>query len=161
LALAEKYLQMEKRRLGDRIRVTWEVSELPVNASILPLTLQPLLENAVGHGIQSLAEGGEIRVYGRCENDLVVISISNPLGTEPANTRGHGMALDNIRERLSLAFGETASLITHKTDDQFFTVLSMPFIEIANDRQFGDKQLGDRHFGADQPGAEWFGGGQP
>jgi len=154
LALAEKYLQMEKRRLGDRIRINWEVSDLPDRASILPLTLQPLLENAVAHGIQSLPEGGEIRVFGRCENEMVVISITNPLGQEPANTRGHGMALGNIRERLSLAFGSTASLITHKSDDQFFAVLSMPFIKIASNEQFGAELSGIDRFGEDRFGED-------
>lgn len=129
LSLAEKYLQMEKRRLGERFHINWQIGELPKNASILPLTLQPLLENAVAHGIQSHKEGGEIRVFGRSERDLVVITISNPLGNEAVNTRGHGMALGNIRERLSLAFGPTANLITHKTDDQFFAVVTLPFVE--------------------------------
>jgi len=84
LDLARRYLQMEQRRLGDRLRVNWRVSELPEGASILPLTLQPLLENAVGHGIQPRADGGEIKVYGRAEKDNVVITISNPSGSNPA-----------------------------------------------------------------------------
>lgn len=129
LLLAEKYLQMEQRRLGERIRIKWEVSDLPEGASILPLTLQPLLENAVGHGIQSRVQGGEIRVFGRSENAMVVITICNPLAPEPSDSRGHGMALGNIRERLALAFGTDASLITHKTEEEFFAVLSLPFIQ--------------------------------
>ncbi len=140
LSLAEKYLQMEKRRLGDRFHVSWQVSELPKGASILPLTLQPLLENAVAHGIQSHKEGGEIRVYGRSEEQMVVITISNPLGNEAVNIRGHGMALGNIRERLSLAFGSTANLITHKTADQFFAVVTLPFVKYAQTEHIGGEQ---------------------
>ncbi len=129
LDLAAKYLDMERRRLGDRIRVDWQVSELPKGASVLPLTLQPLLENAVAHGIQPRTEGGEIRVYGRSEKDNIVITICNPLAPDPHDSQGHGMALANIRERLELAFGPAASLITHQDKEQFFAVLSLPYVE--------------------------------
>jgi two-component system sensor histidine kinase AlgZ len=132
LSLAEKYLQMEQRRLGERLRIDWQIDDLPDGASVLPLTLQPLLENAVIHGIQSRTEGGEIRLFGRSENDMVVITIVNPLGLEKTTNRGHGMALGNIRERLSLAFGIKASLITHRTEEEFFAVLSLPFIEFSD-----------------------------
>jgi len=129
LDLARRYLQMEQRRLGERLRVEWRVSELPEGASVLPLTLQPLLENAVTHGIQPRTDGGEVRVYGRAEKENIVITISNPLGLRASGNRGHGMALANIRERLELAFGPNASLITHQNDEQFFAVLSLPYVE--------------------------------
>jgi two-component system sensor histidine kinase AlgZ len=129
LSLAEKYLNMEQRRLGNRLRVDWQVSELPKGAMILPLTLQPLLENAVAHGIQPLVDGGELRVYGRSEQDNIVITILNPLGPDGHISKGQGMALENIRERLELAFGSTASLITHQNDEHFFAVLSLPYVE--------------------------------
>lgn len=129
LELAQKYLQMEQRRLGDRLQVDWQVSELPEGASILPLTLQPLLENAVAHGIQPRVEGGELRIFGRGEKDKVVITISNPVGPNEHISEGHGMALENIRERLDLAFGSGSSLITHQNDEQFFAVLSFPYVK--------------------------------
>lgn len=132
LVLSEKYLQMEQRRLGERIRIDWQVQDLPEGASILPLTLQPLLENAVAHGIQTSTEGGEIRVFGRSENNKVVITICNPLGLEKSRHQGHGMALGNIKERLALAFGSEASLITHRTEGEFFAVLSLPFIKFSD-----------------------------
>ncbi|MCW8924774.1 MAG: histidine kinase [Xanthomonadales bacterium] len=129
LELAQKYLEMEQRRIGERLRVDWQVSELPPDARILPLSLQPLLENAVVHGIQPLVDGGEIRVYGRSEKDQVVITICNPYGPDGKVTEGHGMALINIRERLKLAFGTTASLITHQDAEQFFAILSLPYVK--------------------------------
>jgi len=129
LDLARKYLQMEQRRLGERLSIDWEVSELPKGASVLPLTLQPLLENAVAHGIQPRIAGGEIRVYGRSEKDNIVITICNPLGPDDHVSKGHGMALANIRERLELAFGPTASLITHQDSENYFAILSMPYVE--------------------------------
>ena len=129
LDLAQRYLQMEQRRLGDRLIVEWRVSALPEGASVLPLILQPLLENAVAHGIQPRTEGGELKVYGRAEKDNIVITISNPLGPDDTDSSGHGIALANIRERLELAFGPAASLITHQNDEQFFAVLSLPYVE--------------------------------
>jgi len=129
LDLARRYLHMEQRRLGNRLSVDWQVSELPKGASVLPLTLQPLLENAVAHGIQSRTDGGEIRVYGRSEKDNIVITICNPVGSGDDSSQGHGMALANIRERLELAFGPAASLITHQDEQQFFAVLSLPYVE--------------------------------
>jgi two-component system sensor histidine kinase AlgZ len=120
---------MEQRRLGDRLRVDWQVSLLPTDAQVLPLTLQPLLENAVIHGIQPLMDGGEIKVYGRREKDTVVITIANPYGPDGHVGAGQGMALINVRERLKLAFGTAASVITHQDAEQFFAVLSLPYVE--------------------------------
>jgi two-component system sensor histidine kinase AlgZ len=129
LDLARKYLQMEQRRLGDRLRISWQVNELPKDAQVLPLTLQPLLENSVAHGIQSSVDGGELHVYGRGEEESIVITISNPVGPDENISEGHGMALRNIRERLELAFGSASSLITHQNDKQFFAVLKMPYVK--------------------------------
>ena len=129
LELAKKYLHMEQRRIGERLRVDLQLDELPPDALILPLTLQPLLENAVVHGIQPLVDGGEIRVYGRIESDKVVVTICNPFGPDGQVSTGHGMALTNIRERLKLVFGTAASLITHQDAEQFFAVLSLPYVK--------------------------------
>jgi two-component system sensor histidine kinase AlgZ len=132
LRLARQYLDMEQRRLGERLQVDWRVEELPPGAAVLPLILQPLLENAVGHGVQSRPEGGRISVYGRAEGDRVVVTIGNPVGSEEdpgADARGgHGMALRNIRERLTLAFGSRASLLTNRDQEKFYAVLSVPYV---------------------------------
>lgn len=129
LQLAQQYLDMERRRLGDRLKVEWRVEELPAGAAVLPLTLQPLLENAVAHGIQAIHHGGEIALYGRSEGDQVVITISNPLAPEGSDTSGHGMAIRNIRERLALAFGSRAKLLTNQDKERFYAVLSLPYVE--------------------------------
>jgi len=130
LQLARQYLDMEQRRLGDRLEVNWRVEELPVRAAVLPLILQPLLENAVGHGIQSAQEGGTIVVYGRGEGDQVVVTIANSVASGGSSTKGHGMALENIRERLRLAFGSRASLVTYNSEQMFYAVLSLPYVEM-------------------------------
>ncbi len=132
LQLARQYLDMEKRRLGDRLEIDWRVDELPPGASVFPLMLQPLLENAVGHGIQSHPEGGKIVVYGRSEGDQIVITIGNPIAAEGSEQEGHGMAIDNIRERLRLAFGSRANLLTNQDADQFYAVLSVPYVEYSD-----------------------------
>ncbi|MDH3925336.1 MAG: histidine kinase [Xanthomonadales bacterium] len=129
LSLARQYLDMERRRLGSRLQVDWRVEELPPGASVLPLMLQPLLENAVAHGVQALQEGGKIAVYGRSEGERIVVTIGNPLAPEGSDTSGHGMAIRNIRERLALAFGSRASLLTSQDQDQFYAVLSLPYVE--------------------------------
>lgn len=132
LSLARQYLDMEKRRLGERLQIDWRVAELPANAAILPLMLQPLLENAVGHGIQANPEGGKISVYGRSEGDQVVITIANPVAPKghvaAVHMIGHGMALPNIRDRLRLAYGSRAGLVTYHNDEQFYVVMSLPYV---------------------------------
>jgi two-component system sensor histidine kinase AlgZ len=128
LQLARQYLDMEQRRLGDRLEIDWRVDELAPNASVLPLMLQPLLENSVGHGVQSHPEGGKIVVYGRTEGDQIVITISNPIAAPGSESSGHGMALKNIRERLQLAFGSQASLLTSQDKEHFYTILTLPYV---------------------------------
>jgi two-component system sensor histidine kinase AlgZ len=130
LQLAHQYLEMEKRRLGKRMEINWRVDELPAGAAVLPLMLQPLLENAVAHGIQSRKEGGGIAVYGRAEGDQVVVTIANPTADEGSETSGHGIAIDNIRERLRFAYGSRASLVTYEDAQMFYAVLSLPNIEL-------------------------------
>lgn len=128
LSLARQYLDMEKRRLGERLQIDWRVSELPANAAILPLMLQPLLENAVGHGVQTNPEGGKISVYGRSEGDQVVITIANPVTPTGQVVAGNGLAIPNIRERLRLAYGSHASLVTYQSDEQYYVVMSLPYV---------------------------------
>jgi two-component system sensor histidine kinase AlgZ len=128
LRLARQYLDMEQRRLGERLAVDWRVDDLPPGAAMLPLILQPLLENAVGHGVQSRPEGGTVSVYGRGEGDQVVITIGNPVVPGGRASTGQGMALRNIRERLALAFGSRASLLTSRDGERFYAVLSVPHV---------------------------------
>lgn len=132
LQLARQYLDMEKRRLGGRLEIEWRVDELPPRASVLPLMLQPLLENAVGHGVQSNPDGGKIVVYGRAEGEQIVVTIRNPSPAKDHISGGHGMALDNIQERLQLAFGPRASLRTSQDAGQFYTILSVPYVEYSD-----------------------------
>ena len=132
LKLARQYLDMERRRLGDRLEIDWRVDELPPGAAVLPLMLQPLLENAVAHGIQARPEGGRLSVYGRAEGDQVVVTIGNPLAPEGFDSGGHGIAIGNIRERLVYAFGSRAQLLTNQDREQFYAVMVVPHVEYSD-----------------------------
>jgi two-component system sensor histidine kinase AlgZ len=112
VGLAHRYLGIEKLRLGERLRVDWQVDALPMKARLPPLVLQPLLENAIYHGIEPLPRGGTIKVSGRCIEDMVEITVSNPVpAVAPGNRQqGNRIAQENINQRLAIAFGARAGL---------------------------------------------------
>ena len=128
LDLAQRYLSVERLRLGERLQVEWSVETLPGDALLPPLTLQPLLENAVYHGIEPRAEGGVVRVVGSREAERWRIEVTNPLAPSgrASHQPGNRMALENIRQRLQAHFGlgciEAAPL-----DGQFRVVLTLPY----------------------------------
>ena len=111
LEVARIYQRIEQLRLGERLQVRWNVADLPSDAIVPSLLLQPLLENAIGHGIEPLPQGGIVTVAGRCDGDEIVVEIENPVSaTARAVRSGNRMALDNIRQRLELAFPGRASV---------------------------------------------------
>ena len=99
--LARRYLAIEEIRFGSRLKVLWEIDPRVNAARVPPLVLQPLVENAVRHGIEPSPQGGSVIVRARVRRGQAVVVVSNTVGTEPG-TPGHGMALQNIRERLRL-----------------------------------------------------------
>ena len=118
IALCRQYLDIEKLRLGERLQVDWSFDGVPVDLRIPPLMLQPLLENAVCHGIEPLDEGGVITVTFHTGKDELAIEITNPCRACESTTRGNRMALSNIRERLALYYDLEARLETSSTDTQ-------------------------------------------
>ena len=126
LALCERYVRIESLRLGDRLTLDWALDPVPGNARVPLLTLQPLLENAIYHGIQPLPEGGRIGVRLWTDDQRVTLEIDNPLTPEPARSDGNRMALANIRSRLAVLFGSRAELHTGARDGRFVTTLSLP-----------------------------------
>jgi two-component system sensor histidine kinase AlgZ len=133
LEVARIYQRMEALRLGERLRVRWEVRELPMRALVPSLTVQPLLENAIGHGIEQLPEGGEVVVEGHVEDDLIALQVRNPMpfdSTRPGRG-GHGIALDNIRERLTLMYGPRAQVSAARQGDEYVVWLRFPHREAA------------------------------
>ncbi|MHB1186328.1 sensor histidine kinase [Thiobacillus sp.] len=110
VALTRAYLELEQLRLGDRLQVAWHIKKMPGDALIPPLVIQPLVENAVYHGIEPLADGGEISLNLYRSADKVHIVVRNPIATDASHHKGNRIALDNIRERLLLHFDLDAQL---------------------------------------------------
>ncbi|MHB1437138.1 MAG: sensor histidine kinase [Thiobacillus sp.] len=110
VALTRAYLELEQLRLGDRLQVAWHINKMPGDALIPPLVIQPLVENAVYHGIEPLADGGEISLNIYRSADKVHIVVRNPVATEAGHHKGNRIALANIRERLLLHFDLDAQL---------------------------------------------------
>jgi two-component system sensor histidine kinase AlgZ len=129
VALARQYMALENLRLGERLKVHWHLDELPEDALLPPLMLQPLLENAVYHGIEPLAEGGviDIRIYRR-SNDLH-LEMYNPCQQQGSHHRGNKMALSNIRERLALQFDIEASYTVESGIDFYRVHIILPYVK--------------------------------
>jgi two-component system sensor histidine kinase AlgZ len=128
LTLARRYLNIEALRLGARLAVTWELEGLPLDVRVPPLILQPLLENAIYHGIEPLPQGGTIRVTGKAGKGVLRIGISNPVPAAPRRTQhqGHRIAQENIRQRLQIAYGAGADLETSMTDGCYTVMMRLP-----------------------------------
>jgi two-component system sensor histidine kinase AlgZ len=101
LTLAQRYLAIEQVRFGERLRVQWDLDPRADRAQLPPLILQPLVENAVCHGVEPSPVGADIKISTRCKGTVVVIKVTNSV---PAGqgARGHGLALNNVQERLAL-----------------------------------------------------------
>ena len=130
LEIAAIYQRIEKLRLGDRLNVHWNIGELPMRALIPSLTIQPLLENAIYHGIELLPEGGDVTVTG-VRNELnLEIEMRNPVAADCSRKKvGNQMALANIRQRFELAYGGKATVSVEQTDDEFRVKLCFPYDE--------------------------------
>jgi two-component system sensor histidine kinase AlgZ len=126
LTLCRHYLHLESLRLGSRLRVDWRVDDLPKQALLPALTLQPLLENAIYHGIETCAEGGTLQVHGHLNKDLIKISLRNP--QDGPSRPGHGLAIANTRQRLGLSFGPAGRLELHQTPTTFEVILAFPLL---------------------------------
>lgn len=131
LELTRIYQRIEVLRLGERLAVTWDVAELPMRAFVPGLTVQPLLENAIYHGIEALEHGGTVVVSGRVVDGEIEIAVTNPVAERraPSERPGNRLALDNIRQRLALAYGVRGSLTVEQQPDQYRVTVRFPFTE--------------------------------
>jgi two-component system, LytTR family, sensor histidine kinase AlgZ len=130
IELARAYLELEALRLGERLQVDWRidagVDNLPQQILLPALVLQPLLENAVAHGIEPDAQGGRIGVDIFASGSQLNIVVRNPCRAETPGRTGNRMALSNIRERLALHFDAEARLSAHQVGDEFVVQMAMP-----------------------------------
>ena len=125
--LCRQYLALEKLRLGDRLQVEWHTEKMPGDALVPPLLLQPLVENAVYHGIEPSSEPGVVNLNIYLVRDQVHMVLRNPYRREGSHHSGNKMALGNIRERLALHFDAEASLQTRVGDQQYEVHIVMPY----------------------------------
>jgi len=126
--LCRQYLDLEKLRLGDRLDVDWNVKSMPGDAMVPPLMLQPLLENAVYHGIEPSSERGTVSINIFMSRDEVHVLLKNPYrATGGSHHSGNKMALANVRERLALHFDAEASLDSRVNRDSYEVHIRVPY----------------------------------
>ena len=126
--LCRQYLELEQLRLGERLVVDWNVKSMPEDALVPPLVLQPLLENAVYHGIEPLTAPGVLSINIFLSRDEVHALLKNPyIANGARHQAGNRMALDNIRERLALHFDAEASLESRVVHDNYEVHIRMPY----------------------------------
>jgi two-component system sensor histidine kinase AlgZ len=126
--LCQQYLALEKLRLGDRLQVEWHVNNMPGDALVPPLVLQPLLENAVYHGIEPSIAQGTISINIFFKSGDVHVILRNPYQTEGGRHHaGNKMAIGNVRERLALHFDAEGSLASKVIGNTYEVHLRMPY----------------------------------
>ncbi|HHC73469.1 MAG TPA: histidine kinase [Thiothrix sp.] len=131
LDLTIRYLNMEGLRLGKRrLTIVWDMDKntLPFDMEIPPLILQPLVENAIYHGIQPRQDGGTLGISLYDQGDSLQISVTNPIPPEGAHGHkaGNHIAQENMKKRLKLAYGDRANLKIAKTEHQYRVSFSIP-----------------------------------
>jgi len=133
--LCRRYLNIEKLRMGDRLDVQWSVDDVPSDALIPPLTLQPIIENAIYHGVENNIENSVIIIAGLIKNKKISITISNPMpaGKKDKNKhKGNHMAMENIRQRLAVYYGtqQSVSIEEDAKNNQYLVHVQFPYLNI-------------------------------
>jgi two-component system, LytTR family, sensor histidine kinase AlgZ len=126
LALVDRYLEIEQVRFGDRLRVERGVDPTVLDHRVPPLLLQPLVENAIKHGVQDAVNGGAVRLEARREGSLLVLTVENPFDGEAPARRGEGVGLENVRRRLAAFGSRDARLVAGRVGDRFRVRLELP-----------------------------------
>ncbi|HEX5208770.1 MAG TPA: sensor histidine kinase [Steroidobacteraceae bacterium] len=128
LEVARTYQRIEELRLGPRLHVSWNVERLPADARVPGLLLQPLIENAIYHGVEPRPEGGTVSIVGEVAGDLITIVVRNPVDERESDREGNRLALANIRERLALLYGELALVKAGRFDREYIVTLRFPHV---------------------------------
>ena len=126
LALARNYLDVEQVRFGDRLRVVQDIDEGCGDCEVPPLLVQPLVENAIKHGIATLVDGGEISMRGRRSQERMRFTIENEFDPEAPSSRKNGIGLANVRNRLAARYGNDARIDVEVDGTRYRVVLSLP-----------------------------------
>ncbi|WP_310388637.1 sensor histidine kinase [Roseateles sp.] len=125
IELARRYLDIEQIRFGERLRIQWRLDPAAGGAKVPPLLLQPLVENAVRHGVEPNEGGGEVEISTKRLGSEVEICVLNTVGL-PANTSGHGLALRNVRQRLRLMHDVAARFELKREPTSFSVRIVLP-----------------------------------
>lgn len=130
IALCRQYLDLERLRLGDRLQVEWAIEGVPLDTRLPPLMLQPLVENAVYHGIERADDGGILSIGLFCALGAIRIVVENPAihssESFPPHAGGHRLALDNIKQRLALYYDMEAGLRVEDDGKLYRVTLTLP-----------------------------------
>lgn len=125
IELAQRYLAIEQVRFGDRMRVQWQLDPAADAAMVPPLLLQPLVENAVRHAVEPSPEGADIVVRTRVRRGQALVDITNTVPAQ-AGRPGHGIALQNVRERLMLLHDVAARFEVQREPDRYRVLIEVP-----------------------------------
>lgn len=129
LSLLNHYLDIEKIRFGKRLSVEQNISEAALNCLIPPLLLQPLLENAIKHGISNTLDGGTIFLSALRKSDRLFLAIENPVDPDAPKKKGAGVGMDIVKKRLQMAYGNDGDLKTFSNEKYFQVILFLPVKE--------------------------------
>jgi two-component system sensor histidine kinase AlgZ len=129
LALAERYLSIEQVRFGARLAVERRVEPAAERCLVPPLLIQPLIENAVKHGVADRVEGGTVRIEARRHGGSLEVAVENPRDPEAPPRRGAGLGLDNVRRRLDALDPQRTRVDVRREPERFRVVLTLPAVE--------------------------------
>lgn len=135
LALTQTYLSVEQIRFGDRLKVNQTLDDGCDDCQVPPLIVQPLIENAIKHGIATLVDGGEIRIATETQDHTLLLTVENPFDPDAPAAGKSGFGLANVRERLRARFGTAGDLAIHMGDSHYRVTLTIP-----KGRDMGDLQ---------------------
>jgi two-component system sensor histidine kinase AlgZ len=128
LELVRGYLSIEQWRLGERLIVDWQLPEPIIDWPIPILSIQPIVENAVVHGVAACAEGGRLTISLQQSDSLMTIAVTNSVTSSQSTLSGHGVAMENIRHRLAVIYGERSQLNVEQTPTQYTVTLVIPVL---------------------------------
>jgi hypothetical protein len=132
IALVETFLAIERVRFGERLRAQFEVADEVRNVAVPPLVLQPLVENAVHHGVAHLIEGGTVHVHACRREGFLQMVVENPCDPDRPPSRGTGMGIANVRSRIETLCGQRASVDVDARETSFRVSILLPAVAAAS-----------------------------
>jgi two-component system, LytTR family, sensor histidine kinase AlgZ len=125
IGLISHYIDIERIRFGERLAVDMQIDDGCMDFRVPPLILQPIVENAVKHGIAHLIDGGTIAVNASCRNNSLTISVANPYDPDRPRGSGNRVGLENIRDRLAAIYGSRGDVLIHQEDNTFTATITI------------------------------------